>query len=142
FVRPSRRFEIRQASQSFWSEAPLRAPTQARPTEPSGDKSPQIAHNLRPTDGTERGSRRPQLTSSLRVSAPFRRPPRQREIMRGVDHTDMRISLREVAERAASPRVELLRQQPHVVAEREQPLEQSERLVAPAREGEDIRKPE
>src|SRR5687768_11341858 len=52
----------------------------------------------------------------------------RRERERGVDEPDVRERLREVAQHATGDGIVLLRQQPNIVAEREQPLEQLARL--------------
>src|SRR5437762_12995553 len=60
-----------------------------------------------------------------------------RKVVRAVDERDVREGLREVSDLPPRVHVVLFREQSHVVADREQPLEQAARLVhAP---GQDVR---
>src|SRR3546814_918829 len=76
-----------------------------------------------------------------------RLPPRCRtghlcEVERGVHQADVAERLREVTELATGHRVVLLGEEPHVVAQGEQPLEQRSGLVDPADEGQRVGHPE
>ena len=80
----------------------------------------------------------------------FRRPGRP--LMRGtgrigqrvggIDQGDMRESLREIAQVATGDRVVLLGQQPKIVRQSEQPLEQAPGLGEPAAQGVGVAQPE
>src|SRR5580698_9770082 len=62
--------------------------------------------------------------------------------MRRIDEREMRERLGKVAELAAAVRVVFLGQQPHVVAQRQQALEQSESLVMPSQQHVIVDEPE
>src|SRR4051812_31059880 len=70
------------------------------------------------------------------------RPGVLREVVRRVHEADVRERLREVPEQASLLRVVLLREQPKVVRDAEQLLEQRARLVLPAQHQERVHEPE
>src|SRR5258706_4677479 len=63
------------------------------------------------------------------------------EIVGGIDQSNMRESLRKVADEATSQRVVLLRQQPDVIAEPNETLEKSTRLIGAAEHQEAVGQP-
>ena len=64
----------------------------------------------------------------LRFCAPFRRALLPTQTERAVDQTDVTIGLRKITQHAAGQRIELFREQAHIIAAREQTLEQFPRF--------------
>ena len=83
--------------------------------------------------------RRPEAGCGKRCVA---RARMRRQVVGRVDEPDVRERLREVAEQPFRGRVVFLRDQAEVVAEREQPLEEPARLVAPPLHQERVDEPE
>src|SRR3546814_10611390 len=118
---------------SAWSSDVCSSDLSPRPCRRSRPPLPRRARRRCPPDPRPRSPRRSRSFPGSRSSlASGRLPPRCRtghlcEVERGVHQADVAERLREVTELATGHRVVLLGEEPHVVAQGEQPLEQRSR---------------
>ena len=78
----------------------------------------------------------------VRAAAMLRRPARAREVARRIDDRHVAERLREVTQHAARPRIVFLGEQAHIVAQREQSIEEPDRIALATDEAQRVGEPE